>query len=291
MIWRRALPDRSGSDSAPLARSRADGTEYQTVTPVETMKRQRLATRPNVEAGTSASRAAAMAAPKKSNTLRSNDGDACWETTSVSCSPTASTAHRTNAKRTGVCVRHALRPAGGTRRVQDVRERRGRHLNRRAPSVELLEPGQALAHRPAFRGPARIEPAPAEPVQRRRVVTRAVVRRGRVAEHHRPHRPQAGDHGDRLGVGGDDVRSRRRSQVVDRHVGAACQQRAEDGDRKRDVLGQSDHHPVARLDPVLHQGAGKAHGAVVQIGVRQLAGRRPDGRPIRVRIGGLEEQM
>src|SRR4029077_4824153 len=53
MTWRRALPLRTVSDSAPLARSRADGTEYQTVTPVETMKRQRLATRPNVEAGTS----------------------------------------------------------------------------------------------------------------------------------------------------------------------------------------------------------------------------------------------
>src|SRR5580658_7657249 len=97
MIWRRALPARSGSDSAPLARSRADGTEYQTVTPVVTMKRQRLATRPNVESGTSASLAAAMAAPKKSNTLRSNDGDACWERTSFSVRPTAVAAHRTNA--------------------------------------------------------------------------------------------------------------------------------------------------------------------------------------------------
>src|SRR5580704_496256 len=97
MIWRRALPWRNGSDSAPLARSKADGTEYQTVTPVLTMKLQRVATRPNVEAGTSASRAEAMTAPKKSNTLRSNDGDACWERTSCSVSPTAPAAHRTNA--------------------------------------------------------------------------------------------------------------------------------------------------------------------------------------------------
>src|SRR5579862_6414030 len=97
MIWRRALRWRSASDSVALARSRADGTEYQTVTPLATMKRHRLAVRPNVEAGTSASRAAAAAAPKKSNTLRSNDGDACCETTSFSSTPTASTAHRTNA--------------------------------------------------------------------------------------------------------------------------------------------------------------------------------------------------
>jgi hypothetical protein len=53
----------------------------------------------------------------------------------------------------------------------------------------------------------------------------------------------------------------------------------------------ADHHPVARLGPVLHQSAGQAHGAVEQLGVGQLAGRRPDGRPLKVCIGGLEEQM
>ena len=69
------------------------------------------------------------------------------------------------------------------------------------------------------------------------------------------------------------MRSRWWSQVVDRNVGAPRQQRAEDGDRKRKVLGQSDHHPVARFDPVLYQGTGQAHGAVVKFCVRQLAGR------------------
>ncbi len=153
MTWRRALPERTASDSAALARSSADGTEYQTVTPAETMKRQREDTRPNVEAGTSASRAAAIAAPKKSNTLRSNDGDACWDTTSVSRSPTASTAHGTKASALALRVGHALRLTGGARRVQDVRQRRGRHLNGRAQLVELLELSQARAHRLAFGGP------------------------------------------------------------------------------------------------------------------------------------------
>ena len=138
---------------------------------------------------------------------------------------------------TGVRVSHPLGPTCGARRVQDVRERRGRYLDRRPQPAELVHLAQALAHWLSFRGSVRIEPAPAEPVQRRRVVTRAVMSRIRVAEDHRPQCTQSGDHGDRLGVGGDDVRPRWWGQVIDRHIGAACQQRAEDGDRKRDVLG------------------------------------------------------
>src|SRR5260370_37462338 len=53
ITWRRALPRRTASDSVALARSRADGTEYQTVTPTAPMKRQRLAAPAHVEAGTS----------------------------------------------------------------------------------------------------------------------------------------------------------------------------------------------------------------------------------------------